>query len=271
LHADQRGSVQSLSFVLTVPIFVMLMLLAVQVTQLMVGLVVVQYAAYAAARSAAVWIPARMEMTWENRLADRSQTGIDSNGERYQLTGGAKFNTIQRAAALACLPIAPSRDLGLANPGDQTTQAVVSVFSALSPTGSSNSRMPTRLANKWAYAAQATQVKINAFHRRYGAEGSSYRDEPPLWDSNPFNPDAPFKFNEIGWRDEITVTVTHQFALLPGPGRLLAQRANQSTRRDTISPLIQKAGDVYYLPLTASATLVPEGEKSRVPYVYPEL
>src|SRR5437763_280558 len=51
LHTDQRGSVQSLSFVLTVPLFIMLMLLAVQITQLMIGLVVVHYAAFAAARS----------------------------------------------------------------------------------------------------------------------------------------------------------------------------------------------------------------------------
>src|SRR5262245_46550230 len=72
LHADQRGSVQSLSFVLTVPIFVMLMLLAVQITQLMIGLIVVQYAAYAAARSASVWIPARMEPDeLENRIGQR--------------------------------------------------------------------------------------------------------------------------------------------------------------------------------------------------------
>jgi hypothetical protein len=271
LHRDQRGSVQSLSFVLTVPVFIMLMLLAVQITQLMIGLTVVQYAAFAAARSAAVWIPARMDQTWENRLDARELTGVDSGGERYRLSGGAKFAKIQQAAALACLPIAPSRDLGLANSGDPTTQAVVEVFSALSPTASTNSRVPTRLANKWAYASAATQIQINAFHRRYGDSISSYRDEPPLWDSNWLNPDAPFKSNEIGWRDEVTVTVTHNFALLPGPGRLLSRRANQSVQTDTISPLIQKAGNVYYLPLTASATLVPEGEKSRVPYVHPEL
>src|SRR5687767_11915386 len=60
LHADELGSVQSLSFVLTVPLFIMLMLLAVQITQLMIGQIVVHYAAFAAARSAAVWIPARV-------------------------------------------------------------------------------------------------------------------------------------------------------------------------------------------------------------------
>ena len=71
-HADQRGSVESLSFVLTVPVFIMLMLLAVQITQLMIGLVVVHYAAFAAARSATVWIPARLgqnvQQDGENRV-----------------------------------------------------------------------------------------------------------------------------------------------------------------------------------------------------------
>ena len=60
LHRDEAGSVQSLSFVLTLPLFIMIMMMIVQVSQLMIGMVVVHYAAFAAARSAAVWIPAAM-------------------------------------------------------------------------------------------------------------------------------------------------------------------------------------------------------------------
>ena len=51
---------QSLSFVLTLPVFILVMMMIVQVSQLMIGIVVVHYAAFAAARSAAVWIPAAM-------------------------------------------------------------------------------------------------------------------------------------------------------------------------------------------------------------------
>ena len=51
LHRDEVGSVQSLSFVLTLPLFIMIMMMIVQVSQLMIGTVVVHYAAYAAARS----------------------------------------------------------------------------------------------------------------------------------------------------------------------------------------------------------------------------
>src|SRR5208282_4682418 len=60
LHGDEAGNVQSLSFVLALPLFIMIMMMIVQVSQLMIGIVVVNYAAFAAARSAAVWIPATM-------------------------------------------------------------------------------------------------------------------------------------------------------------------------------------------------------------------
>jgi hypothetical protein len=62
IHADQTGSVQSLSFVLALPFLVMIVLFIVQVSQLMIGTIVVHYAAYAAARAAAVWIPAKLSV-----------------------------------------------------------------------------------------------------------------------------------------------------------------------------------------------------------------
>jgi hypothetical protein len=266
LHADERGSVQSLSFVLTVPLFIMLMLLAVQITQLMIGQIVVHYAAFAAARSAAVWVPARIEEPLElaNWINQRQYSGTEPLGDVANTS--PKLAQIHRAAALACVSIAPSRDLGIGDAGDITTLALVAVFSAYSPTAGTNSRLPVRLANKWAYAFRATDVELSTFHRRYGP---GYRDEPPLWDSNPWSVEAYYKATEIGWRDEITVKVTHHFALLPGPGKLLARRANESFRPDTVSPSISRAGSVYYIPITASATLAPEGEKSVAPYVHP--
>ncbi len=268
LHADERGSVQSLSFVLTVPLFIMLMLLAVQITQLMIGQIMVHYAAFAAARSAAVWIPARIEAPLElaNWINVRQFSGTQPIAD--MATASPKMAQIHRAAALACVSIAPSRDLGIADPGDMTTQALVSVFSAYSPTAQTNSRLPMRLANKWAYAYRATDVELSTFHRRYGTSRSSYQNEPPLWDSNPWSFEAYYKATEIGWRDEITVKVTHHFALLPGPGRLLARRANERVRTDTVSGSILRAGNVYFVPITAAATLVPEGEKSVAPYVH---
>jgi len=261
--ADERGSVQSLSFVLTVPVFIMLMMLAVQVTQLMIGEIIVNYAAFAAARSASVWIPARVETPLElaNWLNLRQLTGDNVNYGTAMTS--PKLVQIHRSAALALLPIAPSRDLGLSDPSDAMTQAVVSAYSAYSSSYQSNSRLPQRLANKWAYALGATAVEVSTFHRRFGTGQSSYQNEPPLWDLEPLQIDGYYKSMEIGWRDEVTVRVTHSFALLPGPGRLLARSMS-----GTPTNRIQQNGNIYYVPLSASATLVPEGEKSIAPFVF---
>jgi hypothetical protein len=268
LHADQAGGVQSVSFVLTAPIFLMLMLLAVQITQVMIGLVTVHYAAFAAARSAAVWIPARLEPAesqGENRLGLRVLEGVYVGGVEYRIlpgTGGEKFEQIRKAAALACVPIAPSRDVGLSQ-NDRTSNSLQALYARLAPGTTSNTRIPARLANKWGYANAATSIDIRVFH----PDEIDVDAEPPLIQFPPFLPATEFTPYEIGWRDQVRLTVTHQFALLPGPGRLLARRANESVYRDRISPQIREQNSVYYIPLTATATIVPEGEKSVRPYV----
>ena len=128
---------QSLSFVLTLPVFIFVMMMIVQVSQLMIGIVVVHYAAFAAARSAAVWIPAadarrprvpaasapmRSTPTPLTRLRRqpnprRPATGPASGGLTYKIEPGSpKFNKIASAAILACVPISPSRSVGLGAP-----------------------------------------------------------------------------------------------------------------------------------------------------------
>ena len=58
LHRCQQGGVQSLAFVVTLPLFIVIVMFIVQVSQLMIGVIVVNYSAFAAARAASVWIPA---------------------------------------------------------------------------------------------------------------------------------------------------------------------------------------------------------------------
>ena len=60
IHRDEVGGAQSLSFVLALPVLIMVVMFIVQISQLMIATVVVEYSAYAAARAAAVWIPARI-------------------------------------------------------------------------------------------------------------------------------------------------------------------------------------------------------------------
>ncbi len=88
LHRDETGAVQSLSFVLTLPLFVMVMLFIVQLSQITIGRLAVEYAAMAAARSAAVWIPANMGDAYEteNRISSYVDLGetTDEEGQRYR-------------------------------------------------------------------------------------------------------------------------------------------------------------------------------------------
>ena len=78
--------------------------------------------------------------------------------------------------------------------------------------------------------------------------------------------------NEIGWQDTITVKVTYNLALLPGPGRLLAGKVRMFNTGAPIKKLYGEqsatGATVYKYPIKAWITLGNEGEKSLVPYVY---
>ena len=264
LHRDEGGGVQSLAFVLTVPIFVMVVLLIVQVSQLMIGIALVHYSAYAAARSAIVWIPADTGGDeGENRISDRfldDNAGIpsdDENDKTYTIRpGSAKYRKIELAAAMACMPIAPSRDLGY-RIGGETVASLQNIYRSLDPNYEMNARIAKRLENKLAYCLEHSRIKISFLHRDV---------DPPLqrWDVPPDRDE--FYDNEVGWQDAIKVTVTHRFALLPGMGRILGRSTNSLSRSDRVSQSIDRIEGVYVRELTASCTLGNEGRKSAMPF-----
>ena len=304
LHADQRGAVQSLSFVLTIPPFVMVMMFIVQLSQLTIAKVAVEYSAFTAARSAQVWIPATLGVgsEEENRFSTpiiplREFKGEDGwNYAVYRVQPrGPKFTKAWFAAVEALMPICPSRDTG-ADTGAIGNESVGSFERALAqwaPNLQANPKFVDRLRYKLAYALENTGVTIDIYHKE---------DEPPLQtyliDGRP----EEFTASEIGWNDQIVVTVVHNFALLPGPGRLLARSApfpsvgggsygSGSYRqpsgsaapadRDRYTPPVAAAstasGDLvsskiglrrgtYVYPMTATVRLYNEGEKSKLPY-----
>jgi hypothetical protein len=286
LHRDETGSVQSLSFVLTLPLFIFIMLFIIQVSQLMIGMIVVQYAAFAAARSAAVWIPAglpapegtccissyEVDPDAPDQVAPETNPkaadyGPSSGGLTYKIDpSGDKYDKIKAAAVLACMPISPSRDVGLGDAGrPHMAAAIKNAYGTLAPSSSANSKIGPRIDHKLAYAIKNTQVEIRFFHKN---------EEPPLqsYDLGDDINDLPlhqnFYPNEIGWQDTITVKVIYNFPLLPGPGRLLAKFAPRPGGRDLTAESIQKNGGVYTYPLEAESTIGNEGEKSSVPYLY---
>jgi hypothetical protein len=304
LHRDERGSAETLSFVLTLPIFVWVMMLIVQVSQVMIGTIVVHYAAFAAARAAIVWAPVCLDNEFENCIGPYALdpaapdqvfpnlplVPFADGGYVYDIISGgltyvvplnpasAKHQKIVTAATLACMPISPSVSYDLPLTLDARQQRMLNIitraYESQVPTSKQNAKTVVRLRNKLAYAIANTTVRMRFYHSN---------SEPPLytygWLRLPVRSTDPTDFvqssvtngREIGWQDPIEITVTHDFALLPGPGRLLARWVSQpdSSATDETAARIQKvSGNVYVYPISATATLSNEGEKPAIPYVY---
>lgn len=279
LHADEKGAVQSLSFVLTLPLFVMIMLFIVQLSQLTGARLVVEYSAFAAARSAVVWIPATLgdSLETENRISGISPAGeiVDDNGIPYVVyrvaPGSPKFDKIRLAAVTSLMSVCPSRDTGMVLDADGAAAAttMVRAYAAISPGSVENTRIPDRLYNKLAYGLHNTNVEVEIRHKN-----TDYRDrpnEPPLthYDIRPYREE--FLWNEIGFQDQIVVTVRHNFALLPGPGRFLARSAPRRdgniTDQDRVAMQTRRENGVFVYPVSATVRLNNEGEKSVLPYI----
>ncbi len=282
LWRDERGSVQSLSFVLTLPFLVLVILFIVQVAQLMVATIVVHYGAFAAARAALVWIPANVGASEsENRLGivqidpmrwDQDLPILDSQdplfgpsegGVWYRVEPiGPKYQKIASAAVLACASISPSSQLPFPRSGRASlinTTVFDSAYRALVPSAAANPQVSQRLRNKLEYASEATDVEIYFFHPN---------SEPPLvsWDLPP-DPNQ-FYSNEVGWQDPIVVTVRYKVALMPTIGKILARPAALVTGRDRVSSAVEPWGGIFVYPISATIMLGNEGDIPR--YSYPE-
>jgi hypothetical protein len=290
LHRSQEGSIQTLSFVLTLPLFMMIVLFIVQVSQLMIGITIVHYAAFAAARAASVWIPAEMPNEPANVLDPIS---IDPSRTTYpywhsqpvtfnQLPPGAawKYNKIWSAAALACIPIAPSKRYltpdAMQAMGGQMTPTTVNLYRTMVPKAANDAVISQRIRNKAYYAIEHTWIHISGVdYSRNSQSGPTY---------NPIgHQTVPWNMTEIGWQDPITVQVWFRFPLLTGPGRFLspahflkARLSAPDGTPDKVSSRIQTwdkkehpryAETFYWTELTATATITNEGIKSGIPYV----
>ena len=316
LHRCQEGGVQTLSFVLTLPIFMMIVLFIVQVSQLMIGITVVHYAAFAAARAASVWIAAELPNEPAN---DMGPLAIDENISTYPdwyTTQKTNFNTISpaekatvakyyriwSAAALACMPIAPSHQYMTPSAMQQigaqngVTIPMTRLYRSLVPKSAKNPQIANRIRNKAAYAFDHTMIVISGTDLYQNATyGPTYnRNAAPLTGGDPLSPEANqsatpslhhgdwLRRSEIGWQDPITVKVNFDFPLLTGPGRFLSPGKFMSTKLspsdgtpDKVSKriLIWDKKDhpgysesVYFTILSASATVTNEGMKSIIAF-----
>src|SRR5579872_7197965 len=309
LHRSEEGSIQTLSFVLTLPIFMMIVLFIVQVSQLMIGITVVHYAAFAAARAASVWIAAELPNEPANNMGGRSI----AEGDTYPIwytTPQYNFNTISpeekatvakyyrvwSAAAMACMPIAPSHQYMTASAMQQigaqngVTVPMTMLYQSLVPKAANNPQIANRIRNKAAYAYDHTMIVISGVDVSLnGLNGPTYNpvNHPPPTDPLSAEPMGTpqtwmYRRSEIGWQDPITVWVKFDFPLLTGPNRFLSPGKFMSTKlspadgtRDNVSQRIQiwKKSDhpgysenVYFTILTATATITNEGTKSIIAF-----
>ena len=139
--------------------------------------------------------------------------------------------------------------------------ALERTYRAMSPASAGNTRIPARLQNKLAYALHNTNVEIEVRHKDA---------EPPL--IRPWPEAIEFEDNEIGWQDQLIVTVHHNFALLPGPGRFLAKpmprrEANSTTSQDAVAARIRRENGIFVYPMSATVRLNNEGQKSVLPFI----
>ena len=281
VHSNESGSVQSLSFVLTLPFFVMVLMLIVQVNQIMFGNILVHYSAFAAVRSASVWIPANRDPLFEttNRISSITLINSTDEGQQYLINPAldGKFSEIRQAATLACMPLAPSRNLGytLGQYGTRSHIAMEKVYSGLDPDSLTNSRISDRLRNKLAYSYPNTDVQLTFWHRSR-PRIVRIRDERVEWRDPPLQPIYPESYgvspyfdeyypNELGWQDELTALVTFNLPLLPGPIRFFAPTSGSIAADGTV-PSRDQTGEVFIWPLKAFATMGLEGQKPQLPY-----
>ena len=292
-----RGSVQSLSLVLTLPLFVMIVLFILQVSQLMVARIIVEYAAFAAARAAIVWIPAQTGEIESHR--DYSEPYFEPNQANvlpgpfrsdnpvvlayHEKPGHAwsykvdsqylKYRKIFEAAAIACAPMSPSREL-LPAGRVQIPDVVLTTQTLYRSMSIRSAVKPVWIKHKLEYSFENTAVHLG-FADKNVASGPTYnRYRTPILD--PVTGEIIgyyFKVfrNEIGWQDPLTVTVAHNFALLPGPGRFLAKRlVGSGGQPDLVSGMINQSGNyrerLYSVVIQATAKLTNEGLKPVIRY-----
>lgn len=294
VHSCESGGVQTLSFVLTLPLFVMLVLFIVQISQLMIGIAVVHYAAFAAARSAIVWLPAETSLveqanivapgTFDENLGKYPEWITQTHsGQECRALGLEKLLRIWRAAAIACVPISPSRQVlpGAAAPSP-VSQQLTQFYKALVPKTANNPYMSTRIERKADYAQYNTLIFMRGRDSN-GTTGPTYNPYPGYWTSrqNPLTGQneplwIPWNMLEAGWEDPVSVSVYYNFAMLPGPGRFLSTKLSNGQTPDLVSRHLVEMEKVnrgryqkglYVVILEAHATLQIEGLKSVIPHV----
>ena len=221
----------TIEFALVFPIVLFLTLVMLQVMLLMTGNFFVQYAAFAAARTAIVQIPVDDTLGYSGTYGDEPANVLDPSED------GRKMRTIHQAAAFALMPVSgPSKE------GDVATTGFVEGLSKhYHDTGRD---IPPWIegmaANRLRYAYQYTRVTVLLPR----VEGSKVSYEPLSPSGHRFGP-----------KDPVTVQVRHQFFLSIPYVRLIFADGENAVA----------GGEGRYTTITAQATLTNEGWNPALP------
>jgi hypothetical protein len=270
LNRCQEGGVQSLALVMTLPLFVGSVLLLVQLAQVLLGTLTVQYASFAAARSAAVWISASTQdqipdqggdPTAENELPQAFVRRQPLELTQDLLTNSRKMREIQAAAVQACVAISPARAVPGPRSDTGDVAAVVDAFLSLQMLTSDPRIDRWRVAalNRWSYSAANTRVRL------------AFTGQPVVSPSyNPVgHPVVSYNPHETAWDESVTVVVQHEVSLVPGPGRGWLQSAVWGRVPLGLAGQWTGSGRRDRVPVVASTTMVLPGIQSLRPVHYP--
>lgn len=204
----------TMEFTLAFPVFLVSVLVTIQTALLMHAQVVVDYAAFAAARSASVWVAD----------LDRPQVTFDSGSAE----GEAQERVLQ-AAVLATVPISPKLNqlnlpFNIANPlapfAQQVEGSLLQLIARLPDAGQGVATLALDTATRWPYATWGTSVTLTA--QREGCD-----DEPlRVTVEHRFRMGVPF----AGWALARGLGGYKLFGFLGGDA-ILPIRASHSMRR----------------------------------------
>jgi hypothetical protein len=127
---DDHGATPALEFVLVFPIVMIVIAVIVQTALLLVAQAVVEQAAFQAARSAIVWVPAR--------LAGEAPGHVRGSESK-------KLDHVQQAAALACASIVPASVFGAPRGGAPTARVHLGAASLVARAAHARSLTRARL------------------------------------------------------------------------------------------------------------------------------
>ena len=147
LHGDQEGATYSMSFILVLPFLVFLIAMIIETTFILVTKIGTMHAAYAAARTGAVW------------STEDTANRADSNGFISLAQSKAK-----QAAVLAMVPYAAGKSIGSEFEEEaQKYYELYDMIKASSPSpGNGYSNMnPNYVKNKYKYAMKSVHVDLS--------------------------------------------------------------------------------------------------------------